>query len=109
MPAVRRDLSLVLGQEETPEELGDAVRAALGERARLVESVEVLSETPYSALPAAAVARLGISPGQRNVLLRVVLRALERTLTHEECNTLRDDIYAALHRGTAWEWAARHH
>ena len=109
MPAVRRDLSLVLGQEETPEELGDAVRAALGERARLVESVEVLSETPYVALPAAAVARLGISPGQRNVLLRVVLRALERTLTHEECNTLRDDIYAALHRGTAWEWAARHH
>jgi phenylalanyl-tRNA synthetase alpha chain len=56
-----------------------------------------------------AVARLGISPGQRNVLLRVVLRALERTLTHEECNTLRDDIYAALHRGTAWEWAVRHH
>lgn len=109
MPAVRRDLSLVLGQEETPEELGDAVRAALGERARLVESVEVRSETPYAALPAAAVARLGISPGQRNVLLRVVLRALERTLTHEECNTLRDDIYAALHRGTAWEWAARHH
>ncbi len=109
MPAVRRDLSLVLGAEETPEELGDAVRASLGERARLVESVEVLSETPYDALPPAAVARLGISPGQRNVLLRVVLRALERTLTHEECNTLRDDIYAALHRGTAWEWAARHH
>jgi phenylalanyl-tRNA synthetase alpha chain len=109
MPAVRRDLSLVVGQEETPEELGDAVRAALGERARLVESVEVLSETPYEALPPAAVARMGVSPGQRNVLLRVVLRALERTLTHEECNTLRDDIYAALHRGTAWEWAARHH
>jgi phenylalanyl-tRNA synthetase alpha chain len=109
MPEVRRDLSLVIGEDETPEELGDAVRAALGERARLVESVEVLSATPYDALPAAAVARLGISPGQRNVLLRVVLRALERTLTHQECNALRDDIYAALHKGTAWEWAARPH
>lgn len=107
MPAVRRDLSLVLGEEDTPEELGDAVRAALGERAELVESVEVLSETPYRALPAAAVARLGIAPGQKNVLLRVVLRALDRTLTHEECNVLRDDIYAALHRGSSWEWAAR--
>lgn len=109
MPAVKRDLSIVIGENQTPEELGDAVRAALGERARLVESVVVLSETPYAALPASAVARMGISPGQRNVLLRVVLRALERTLTHQECNTLRDDIYAALHRGTAWEWAARPH
>ncbi|WP_224247969.1 PheS-related mystery ligase SrmL [Hyalangium gracile] len=107
MPAVRRDLSLVLEEEDTPEELGDAVRAALGQRAELVESVEVLSETPYRALPASAVARMGVSPGQKNVLLRVVLRALDRTLTHEECNTLRDDIYAALHRGSAWEWAAR--
>jgi phenylalanyl-tRNA synthetase alpha chain len=107
MPAVRRDLSLVLAEEDTPEELGDAVRAALGERAELVESVEVRSETPYRALPAAAVARLGIAPGQKNVLLRVVLRALDRTLTHEECNVLRDDIYAALHRGSSWEWAAR--
>jgi phenylalanyl-tRNA synthetase alpha chain len=107
MPAVRRDLSLVLDEETTPEELGDRVRAALGARAELVESVEVRSETPYAALPAAAVRRLGIAPGQKNVLLRVVLCALDRTLTHEECNTLRDDIYAALHRGTAWEWAAR--
>jgi phenylalanyl-tRNA synthetase alpha chain len=55
------------------------------------------------------VKRLGISPGQKNVLLRVVLRALDRTLTHDECNTLRDTLYAALHRGTAWEWAARPH
>lgn len=109
MPEVRRDLSLVLEEQQTPEELGDAVRAALGERAELVESVQVLSETPYSGLPPSAVKRMGISPGQKNVLLRVVLRALDRTLTHDECNTLRDDIYAALHRGTAWEWAARPH
>jgi len=107
MPAVRRDLSLVLDDVTGPEELGDAVRAALGARAEVVESVEVLAETPYAALPAVAVRRLGIAPGQKNVLVRVVLRALDRTLTHAECNTLRDDIYAALHRGTAWEWAAR--
>jgi phenylalanyl-tRNA synthetase alpha chain len=109
MPEVRRDLSLVLDEQQTPEELGDAVRAALGERAELVETVQVLSETPCSALPPSAVKRMGISAGQKNVLLRVVLRALDRTLTHDECNTLRDDIYAALHRGTAWEWAARPH
>lgn len=106
MPAVRRDLSLVLEGDATSEELGDAVRAALGARADVVESVEVLSETPCEALPPAAIQRLGISPGQKNVLLRVVLRALDRSLTHAECNELRDLIYAALHRGTAWQWAA---
>ncbi|PTL84487.1 hypothetical protein [Vitiosangium sp. GDMCC 1.1324] len=106
MPAVRRDLSLVLEGDATSEDLGDAVRAALGSRAEVVESVEVLSETPYEVLPSTAVRRLGISPGQKNVLLRVVLRALDRSLTHAECNELRDSIYAALHRGTAWQWAA---
>ncbi len=106
MPEVRRDLSLVLEGDATSEELGDGVRAALGSRAEMVETVEVLSETPCEALPPAAVKRLGISPGQKNVLLRVVLRALDRSLTHSECNELRDIIYAALHRGTAWQWAA---
>ncbi|EPX62203.1 Phenylalanyl-tRNA synthetase alpha chain [Cystobacter fuscus DSM 2262] len=106
MPAVRRDLSLVLEGDATSEELGDMVRAALGPQAEVVEAVEVLSETPYEALPPAAVERLGISPGQKNVLLRVVLRALDRSLTHAECNELRDRIYAALHRGSAWQWAS---
>lgn len=107
MPAVDRDLSLVLDEDDTLEDLGDRVRAALGDRAEEVEAVAVLSETPHDALPPAARARLGIAPGQRNVLLRVVLRALDRTLTHAECNALRDAIYAAIHRGTAWQWASR--
>jgi phenylalanyl-tRNA synthetase alpha chain len=107
MPAVRRDMSLVVAAELDPEQLGDSVRAALDERSELVESIDVLSETDYAALPGAAVRRLGIAPGQKNVLLRVVLRALDRTLTHVECNALRDEIYAALHRGSVYEWAAR--
>jgi len=109
MPAVRRDMSLVIDEGRTSEELGDRVRAALGERAELVESVEVVTETPYAALPPSAVKRLALRADQKNVLLRVVLRALERTLTHDECNVLRDDIYAALHQGTTWEWATRPH
>ncbi len=108
-PAVTRDLSLAVDQEDDvrAEALGDRVREALGERAGLVESVAVLSSTPAEALPAVAAARLGIAAGQRNVLLRVVLRALDRTLSAEECNELRDDLAAALHRGTRHAWAGR--
>ncbi|HVT75583.1 MAG TPA: hypothetical protein VHD87_01025, partial [Acidimicrobiales bacterium] len=70
-----------------------------------VESVSVCAETPYDALPASAVARMGMRPGQKNVLVRIVLRDLERSLTDEEANDLRDRVYAALHCGSAHEWA----
>jgi phenylalanyl-tRNA synthetase alpha chain len=106
-PAVARDLSVAVSEDRTAEELGDRVREALGRRSELVESVEVLSETPHDDLPPGAVERLGISGGQKNALLRVVLRDLGRALTDEEANGLRDEVYAALHEGTAWEWASR--
>jgi phenylalanyl-tRNA synthetase alpha chain len=107
MPPVRRDLSLAVAAESGLEELGDEVRAALGERAEAVESIELVCETAYAELPAVAVARLGILPGQKNVLLSVVFRAIDRTLTHRECNQLRDTIYAALHRGHQHQRASR--
>jgi phenylalanyl-tRNA synthetase alpha chain len=92
-------LSIAVDAAVTAEDLGDRVRSALGERAGDVEQVLVGSETAYSELPIAARERLGIAAGQKNVLLRVVLRALERSLTHEEANRLRDDVYAAVHEG----------
>ena len=106
-PAVRRDLSIVVDRDDTPEELGDRVRRALGAQVSSVEAVEVLSETQALDLPEQAVQRLRIEVGQKNVLLRVVLRDLEKTLTHEQANELRDRIYAALHQGKVHEWAAR--
>ncbi|WP_437810961.1 PheS-related mystery ligase SrmL [Sorangium sp. So ce1078] len=105
-PPVRRDLSIATRLDTTAEELGDLVRAALGDRAPSVELVQVVSETPHEALPPAAVQRLGSAPGQKNVLLRVVIRDVERTLTHEEANALRDAIFAALHEGRVHHWAS---
>lgn len=105
-PPIRRDLSVAVDADRTPEELGDRVRQALGERVESLESVEVISETPYEALPPQARERIGIAPGQKNVLVRLVIRDLVRTLTSAEANALRDAVYAALHEGTAWQWAA---
>jgi phenylalanyl-tRNA synthetase alpha chain len=106
-PAIRRDLSIAVASEATPEELGDRARAALGAKCASVEAIEVLSETPYADLSPAARERLGIASGQKNVLLRVVIRDLERTLTAAEANALRDEIYAALHAGSAHSWAQK--
>jgi phenylalanyl-tRNA synthetase alpha chain len=105
MPPVARDLSLMVPEDMSPEEIGDKVRLALGDQASAIELVEVRSETLYGELPAQAVARMGALPGQKNVLLRVVLRDLERTLTHSEANSLRNTIYQALHLGQRQELA----
>ncbi len=105
MPAVARDLSIACGAEVDAETIGDRVRGALGARAECVEEVAVLSETRD--LPAAARARIGMREDQKNLLVRVVLRHPSRTLTSEEANRLRDDIYASLHEGTAAQWTTR--
>jgi phenylalanyl-tRNA synthetase alpha chain len=105
MPAIRRDVSVAVDAEDDVEELGDRVRDALGDDADAVESVAVCAETSYDALPPAAVTRMGMVAGQKNVLVRIVLRHLERSLTDDEANELRDRVYAAIHRGSAHEWA----
>jgi len=107
MPAVRRDLSVAVDESDEVEDLGDRVREALGDSADAVEEVVVLSSTPCGALPPAARDRLGIAPGQVNLLVRVTLRALDRTLSDEEANELRDRVYGAVHRGSVHSWASK--
>jgi len=74
---------------------------------RFTVEVSVLSATRYEDLPDSARQRMGLAEGQQNVLVRVVLRDLDRTLTAAEANLLRDRIYAGLHQGSVHEWAAR--
>jgi phenylalanyl-tRNA synthetase alpha chain len=104
-PAITRDLSIAVAADEDEETLGDHVREALGADAARVEEVRVLSATTCAQLPPAALARLGASLAQKNLLVRVVLRDLDATLTSEAANDLRDKIYQALHRGTRHQWA----
>ncbi|WP_426979223.1 hypothetical protein ACQCSU_08060 [Pseudarthrobacter sp. O4] len=108
LPEVRRDLSLVLGtaQDADIELLGDLARTALGTEAEVLAALEIKAVTPADKLPAAAVERLRMAPEQVNVLLRLVLQPLDRTLTDEEANRLRDRVYLALHRGEVLELIA---
>jgi phenylalanyl-tRNA synthetase alpha chain len=105
MPAVRRDLSIVVGPDVdvSAEVLGDRVRQALGADADAAESVDLRGETSYDDLPEVARLRLQLRPGQRNVLVRLILRPLDRTLTDAEANHLRDRVYSALHEGPVLE------
>jgi phenylalanyl-tRNA synthetase alpha chain len=106
MPPITRDLSVAVWQDDDEETLGDRVRDTLGADTSCVEEIRVLSATAYPQLPAPAIGRLGARPGQKNLLVRVVLRDLDQTLTNQTANALRDRIYRALHQGTEYQWAA---
>ena len=107
MPAAWRDLSIAVDGAMDEELIGDAVRQALGDASALIEQIMVISETPHAELPDAARARLGMSPEQKNVLLRVVIRDLHGPVSKTHANRLRDQIYARLHRGTVHSYASK--
>jgi len=93
MPPVTRDISVVVDKNLDVELLGDMIRGCEKIDEKLIEEVLILSETHYEDLPIKARERLGIEPHEKNILVRIILRSLERTLTGEECNTYRDIIY----------------
>jgi phenylalanyl-tRNA synthetase alpha chain len=99
-PAIRRNLSVAVEADLTPEEIGDRVRTALGSRAEQVEEVVVVCETGYEALAVPIRERLGMAQGQKNVLVRVTIRDPARSVPRQEANVLAQHIYQALHRGT---------
>jgi len=105
LPSVRRDLSVAVDAHDSAEDIGDRVRDELGDDADLIEQVTVLSETAHSELHRAAIERLGMSKGQKNLLVSVIIRPLERTLSDEDANHIRDRIYDAIHQGSNHLWA----
>lgn len=107
MPPTVRDLSIAVAGDATAEDVGDRVRDGLpADMLAAVEEVIVLAETPAAELPPQAIARIGLGPEQKNMLVRLVLRHPARTLTAEESNRIRDRVYARLHCGGAHQWAS---
>jgi phenylalanyl-tRNA synthetase alpha chain len=105
LPPVRRDISIVIGQDTDEEMIGDRVRTVMGPRSDDIEAIQVLGRTAHDDLPSHVRHRLGIAPGQDNALVRLILRSLERTLTDAEANEIRNDVYRSLHIGPYLELA----
>jgi hypothetical protein len=107
MPPVRRDLSVAVAADDAAEDLGDRVRDAVGPDADASRRSPCWPRRPTTGSHPRPSPAWASPPHQKNLLVRVVLRHLERTLTDEEANQLRDRAYAALHQGSAHQWAAR--
>ena len=70
LPAVRRDISIVITADQDDETIGDTIRDSLADRIDDIETVTVVARTPHEVLPVAARDRLGTQPGQVNALVR---------------------------------------
>lgn len=99
-PSVKRDISYSIPKGYVEEDINEDIREALGEKVNVLESVEVLSETAYEKLPVNIRERLGCDLSQKNVLIRITLRHLERSLTNQEVNQIYSDIYGKINYGT---------
>src|SRR5262249_59285833 len=86
--------------------LGDRIRDVLGERGGWVENVELIQASDYASVPEKARERLGMSPGQHNLLIRGTLRSLDGSIAKEEANPAYDLLYAEVHEGTAGAFRA---
>jgi phenylalanyl-tRNA synthetase alpha chain len=99
LPSIARDISLAVTPGLSEEVLTERMLQAAGDNADWIEEMQVKGRWGFSDLPVQAIERLGLLPGQENVLLRVVLRDCSRSITTHEANALYASIQSALHEG----------
>lgn len=99
-PSIRRDMSYCVPGDYVEEDINEDIRDALEEDADIIESIEVINDMSYEELPKVARRRLGCSRDQKNVLVRITLRHLSKTLTKTEANKLYDLIYKRVNYGS---------
>ena len=96
-PPAKRDISVAMGEATTIEDVCEIAVQCLGEASPLLEEVQLKAETAYEDLPRVAVERLGMKPGQKNLLLKVTLRDMAGTIPRKRANDLLTRVYRALH------------
>lgn len=99
-PAMSRDMSYCVDKNDTEEDICEAIRTVFGDQADLLEQVEILERTPFEKLIPVAKERLGAKSDQDNVLVRIILRHPDKTLTKKEAAALYATAYPQLHQGT---------
>ena len=97
-PATKRVLSYSASKEKTEEDVYEEVRDMLGENSSYIEEINY-SEVLYEELPEKAKENLGILPWQKNIIITIVLRPLERSLPRETVNKWIESLYPKLNEG----------
>ncbi len=100
LPSITRDISLAVTPGQSEELLTEKMLLAAGECSGWIEEMQIIGRWGEAQLPVQAIERLGLLPGQENLLLRVVLRDCSRSITAAEANAVYQRIQTALHEGS---------
>ena len=106
-PAISRDMSYCVSKNDTEEDICENIRNVFGDKSDLLEQVEILERTPFSNLNPIAKKRLGAQEDQDNVLVRIILRHPDKTLTKKESAELYAMAYPKLHQGNEKGYQSR--
>lgn len=98
-PSIRNDISIAVDNLMNDELLGDKIRNLIL-NSDWIEEIKIKSETGYDKLPNHVSERLGMRPEMKNVLVQITLRAIDKTLTKEETNSVIKDLYLKIHEGS---------
>ena len=93
-------MSYCVPENYTEEDMCEEIKEAFGDEAYLIEDVKISARTKFNDLPQIAKDRLGATSGQDNVLVKILLRHPDKTLTKEQANVLYDRAYPRLNRGS---------
>ncbi len=99
-PAISRDMSYVVDKDDSEEDICEIIRNVFGDKGDLLEEVKILERTSYEKLHPVAREKLGAHEGQDNVLIRIILRHPDKTLTKKEAAELYTMAYPKLHKGS---------
>lgn len=99
-PAISRDMSYCVDKNDSEEDICEQIREVFGDQSEMLEEVKILDRTHYEDLHPVAREKLGATPDQDNVLVRIILRHPDKTLTKEEAADLYTMAYPKLHKGT---------
>lgn len=98
-PAISRDMSYTVNKNDTEEDICEVIRDVFGDNADLLEEVIILERTPFEKLHPKAIENLGAKEGQDNVLVRIIIRHPDKTLTKQEAADMYTAAYPKLHQG----------
>ena len=89
-PSIVRDISVPIQAGISEEQLSLFLRFNLPDEVLyFIESASIAGITSYSDLPESAIQRMNMKDSEVNVLVRLTIRAMDRTLTKKEANQVR--------------------
>ena len=98
-PPIKRDISYCVPVSYVQEDVHQEIKKAIGKDEGIIESIEILNEIGSEEMDEKIRERIGCTSDLKNILVRITLRDLERTLTKSDANKIYGLIYQKVNYG----------